>query len=357
MEMTTLQTIADYAGVSVSTASMAVRDHHAISFETKRRVWEAQEKFNYRLQMRRRNGRGKLVSSDAEVRNIAFLLIDRDLAHAGGYGQTFQNITTKGYAKNWRTLLVTTSLEALHQGVIPEALRNGEVQGIVVAGVCDREAHLRLLKLGIPMVKAGNYSYDDEEWMTCEPNFDHGVRVLIQRLQDFGHRRVGLLLGDVSTEFGQHIREYVQREAGLRNLVNAGVACQMHREGGTAAAVRELMKNSPTAIILGSRTFAPEVYDTCEDQGIRIPEDLSVLSIGGSGMILRPSLAHVDFTDYSAAVISKLERLMEDPKLALTRELFPMRFVPGGSLGDCPEKRILPSTIRTVSYEKKRKNQ
>lgn len=339
MSAPTLKQIAEHAGVSVSTASMAVRDHHAVSIETKRRVWEAQEKFGYRASLRpKQAGRG-VSASPNDVPFVAFVLIDREFDDPA-YSRGFQGVANRISARDWRSTCFSMSLADLHEKKFPSLFRNREVHGIIVSGEYDELAHRNLSELEIPVVALGNYQLGELPWSACEVDLAQGVRTVVRRLSELGHERFGLLLRSSGTEYQSKLQHWFEREVAQEKRANAGVAIEA-TEGSVRNSLLGFLRSPerPSVLIFESDTMAEEVYDTCAELKLDIPKDISLVTVGDGRHILRPSLASVQVQsqDYGASALEKLARMIDNPDQTPTRELFPMRFVPGGSISACTE--------------------
>ncbi|MFV0414982.1 MAG: LacI family DNA-binding transcriptional regulator [Chthoniobacterales bacterium] len=329
--MSTLREIAKHAGVSVSTASMAVRDHRSINIKTKQRVWEAQEKLGYRLNLRPRPVRAGVASG---VKNIVFLLVGRQFDDPV-YTQVFQGVARMAEAHNGRLIFTPASLSQLHKGTFPSVIQNREVDGIIVSGVYDEKAHRNLAKLGIPTVVFGNYKLGDEPWAACEFNLSQGMHLLTKRLADLGHLNFGMLFRNIQTEYEIKLQHWYLREINEGGYQNAGIALESEH-GSFLKATHSLLDTPtrPTALVLATDTIVEDVYTACEQKNLRIPEDISIIAFGQNNYKVRPSLATVRSIgeDVGAIATEKLIRLIENPATIPTRELFPMCIVPGGSI-------------------------
>lgn len=332
--MATLKEIADSVGISVSTASMAVRDHRSISIETKRKVWEAQEKLGYKLHLKPRQSSRRQNETEEDTKNIAFLLVDREFDDPA-YSRTFQGVAKGVSMRDWRSIFVSATLQEMRAGEFPSAIKNREVDGIIVTGLYDEVAHEKLSSLGIPMITLGNYRLGDEPWAACELDLACGMRLLMGRLGEQNHRRFGLLLRNGKTEYEQQLRQCYLREISVRNYENVeiGMECE---NGSLRNAIRHVLDSPvrPTALILASDTFSEEVYDVCDTLKLKIPADISIAGFGDGRHIVRPSLATIQTQgqDLGMAALEKLARNIENPDIFPTRELFPMSLVPGGSM-------------------------
>ncbi len=332
--MVTMKDIAAHVGISTSTVSLALRDHRSISLETKRRVWEAQEQLGYRAPLRAPSSTAPKKSKNSRpLRDIAFLLVDREFENTS-YGPMFQKIADLAAQRGWRSSYFSASLKDLHEGRLPPLLKNQGTDGIIVSGAYDAPAHQQVSKLGLPLVVMGRYQLGSEPWMACEPDFGHGVRLFLDRMREFGHTRFGLVFKDIRSAYVRHLL----REMKDRCVKLVGATLNAEDPSAAISSIEEVLKKGPTALLLGAESLAPATYKACANLGLVIPRDLSIVNFDGIGRhIMEPTLARIiPRKGMHASLVEKLERLMEDPDVVPTRELFPKQFVPGGSVGPCP---------------------
>ncbi len=126
---------------------------------------------------------------------------------------------------------------------------------------------------------------------------ESGLRYLAAQ----GHHRVGNIT--TSSMRGISVNEYLQfvRDAGLDDapellgLTNNSQAKEVVIS--VTARMMEELKEPPTALFCFSDFFAVHVYEYLHGKGLRIPEDVAVLSIGGQiGCdFLNPTLSAIDF--------------------------------------------------------------
>lgn len=339
--MATLRDIAQHIGISVSTVSLALRDHPSISLQTKRKAWEAQELLGYRKPLKTPsflNGEGKDLGG--AMRDIAFVTIDRTLENAS-YQASFHRIATEARQRQWRAFYVSVSSGELREDSIPAELFAGNVDGIIVSGLVDAVSYARLSQLGVPVVVLGPYDLGNEPWMACEPDFRHGAKLVLEKLAGYGHKRIGLVAATPQTPYKEFLTECFMRELVRRDMKLAGETA-VQADGIASAGwekIQNLLALKPTALVLLTDFMAPMVYTACEARGMKIPADISIISFYGQGkdVILNPPLTRLHVgEDFSNTCVEKLERLMNNPDAPKTRELFPYRLLPGESVASPP---------------------
>lgn len=330
--MVTLKDIAQRVGISVSAASMALRDHASIGEETKRKVREARDSLGYKVRSKPSG-------------NIAFILFDRGFDFPV-YARFFQSIGDAAARKEIHPLYFSFENATFFDTKLPSALHKRNVDGIIVSGVYAEEAHRRLRELEVPLVALGNYQLGVDPWAACEVDLPGGMRLMMGSLKKQGHRNVALLVSTPEKfAYGLQIRQMYSNSLAAFDLNSVGMLCDAdipkdEPEVALAGLLAPLLRqpNPPTAIVVERAN--PRLAEVLEDLGLRVPEDISIISLGRSAMQMRPSLATVesDPADMGRGAFEKLHRLMEDPQSLITREIFSMHLIPGKSLGPVPAR-------------------
>jgi LacI family transcriptional regulator len=138
-----------------------------------------------------------------------------------------------------------------------------------------------------------------------------GVSTALRRLADAGHRDVAVLSPSRRFEVERPAEEIAQRIAlGLKIKVRI-VPCPHNLAGATKVA-RELLTGDsrPTGILALADSMAFGVYAACNELGIRVPDDLSLLGYDDQPMsqLLSPPLStfHWPLDDLVADVVSRV---------------------------------------------------
>lgn len=322
--MVTLKDIAKHVGISVSATSMALRNDESIGRETRRRVWEAKEALGY-------------VVRSKPSGNIAFVLLDRGF-DSMVYARFFQRIGELAATRQQQPLYLALSSSDVVNGVLPPILEKRGVDGMIVSGVYDEASHKVLSGLDIPLVALGNYQLGDA-WAACETDVVGGMMMAVQTLAQLGHRRIALMASShESREFGQQVRRGFTQALSRLGLPAGRIADEgeLHssEESNLAAGIRSLLGSSepPTALIVEKANA--QIYDACEELGLRVPADVSIIALGRPECQLRPALTTVESDPAQCAwgAFEKLQRLIAKPSTPRTREIFGMHLVPGQSI-------------------------
>jgi DNA-binding LacI/PurR family transcriptional regulator len=162
-----------------------------------------------------------------------------------------------------------------------------------------------------------------------------------QHLIDLGHERIGYVAGP------DHYLPTRQKAAGRRSALRAasldpdGLVAygdDFTVEGGRAA-VRELLaaKNRPTGVICSSDLMAIGAVQEATEQGLRVPEDLSIVGFDGieATAWTNPALTTVEqpIEEIAETAVNALRTMMDAPRKPLPDSFFRPRLRERASTG------------------------
>lgn len=276
-----LQDIAQHLGLSVSTISLALRDAPQISEETRLRVRDAAMQLGYVHRPRQ--------APRADLKQITFIT---NVAATN----EFYSAVLKGAERECREQGIVLQYTLL-QDIRPKTIGQfAEADGFLVVGSIDPEIVQRLQMFGRPMVLIDN-------------NLPHlGIdRVLIENvgsvhravswLIELGHRRIAFFTGPQDApSFNDRRRGYqiAMAQASLEpfEIINHS----MDEEEIKQTALQQLLPDGTlpfTALVVYHDRAAVFVMHAYQDQGIKIPDDLSIVGFDHIDLIrlIRPALA------------------------------------------------------------------
>lgn len=296
-----LEDVARKAGVSLSTASLALSDQGRISSETRARVLAAALELGYRQKRKKSDDRHA-----PESRDIAILLdIDPEwsivLTLIRPVIQEFERTVRQA---GFNTVLIPIS-RSEPDGEIAEKVRCSGALGVASIHFASPELVLLLETAGIPVVIVMNSSYQDRFYTVCVDDFQgayEGASFLVRQ----GHRRIGYLdcvraglpVLPVDRFFGfkKAMEEYaVDFDESMRGRVPPG------DEALAAAAIGDFLRSRPgmTALFALDDELAIRAITVAGRLGIRVPEELSVIAPG-------------DMLDYSLCYVPPITTMRID---------------------------------------------
>lgn len=287
----TMRDVAAAAGVSIATASKALKGGYPLRAETQERVRQAAEALNFlpnpgaSILMTGRTGSVGVLTTDLEGRfSLPVMMGAEDafgtdeisvfLADARGDGVREQH--------NLRNLL------------------SRRVDGLILVGDTTNPRPSLSASVPVPVVYAYNPSEDPSDISVVVDNYGAG-HIAAQHLVSCGRRRIGYIAGD--TTFGaSHDR--------VRGAIDALAERDLELVGGDAmfgswsedwgrGAMRTMLAAHPDidAVLCGADQLARGAMDAAREHGSRIPEDIAVIGNDNWGLLAegaRPPLTSID---------------------------------------------------------------
>jgi DNA-binding LacI/PurR family transcriptional regulator len=344
----TLKTVAEQAGVSVSTVSNAYNKPEQMSAEVRQRVLETARLLGYA-------GPNPAARSLRSQRAGAIgLLLTEQLSYA--FSDPYSVGMLAGLsevAEAHRTGLLLIPLPRHDTGLTEdlqlatETMRQAVVDG-VVAYCVDPEHPARRVALdrGLPLVSTVDLGDDTQGYVLIDEL--GSARALGRHLRDLGHRKVGVVVA--STRAGHDPRPvgpddegslYVDSRARLEGLREAlgpdavvtAVSAGHHSPDAGAAAAAFLLDrhDRPTAIACASDVLALGARDAIRQRGLTPGRDLSV-----SGFDDIPAAEAAGLTTIRQPIAEKgrlLGRMLLDPEFTQRRVVLPTDLVVRSSTG------------------------
>lgn len=333
-ERTTLSAVASLAGVSTSTVSLVLSgksEQRRIPPETRDRVRRAAEELNYApnlLTRSLRRGRTHVISffSTFRRREWGDLYMDRitsaveTVAGDAGYDVLAQC--------NYRR-----SVKEVYQFI-----NGGMVDGLLLLAPTPDDPLLEMLRRSPLPVVIVNGEDPQKRYSSVSDDVKSGQDQVAEQLLAHGHTRIAAM-GSI----GEVVRDSEVRLRLLReSLRRRGTDLQTEQLASTskspAVRLRELLDqpHPPTAIFCWHDRFAYEILEACEEFGVRVPDQLSV--IGYDGIQWPSKTRHVcasvdvDLQKVASMAVDLLDRSIADPAAPVLHQLVPVGFSTGTTL-------------------------
>lgn len=278
--MVKINEVAAAAGVSISTVSYALSGKRPISADTRRRIEDAVRELGYSP-----NAGARMLAGS---RTHIFALTEplRKDTHAPTH-MAFVLATAVAARRNDYDVLLLTDEDA--KAGMGRVAANGLVDAILVLDVAPDDERVSLARaIATPTIFIG--VPDDHEGLICvDLDFESAAALAVDRLGDAGHVAIGLVgQPDVSYEksnFPPRVRTAVEGRAsqrGVRTEFETTGAKRTSRSA-TRRAVAKLLDAGVTALVLHCTEEAHAVVlGELTERGLRVPADVSVVSVGAS---------------------------------------------------------------------------
>lgn len=267
----TIQDVAKTAGVSVSTVSRVLNGKVDVASETQDRILSVIDDLGYTTNLAARSMRSR-------KKNLVGLIMP-DIAYP--FAIEVMKGVNRAIAESDIDLLVYTtgdvkkSGRASHEQKYVSLLTNSITDGVIIVAPVVGEFSTDAPIVSIdPVMSKPNYA------SVHATNYQGAVDAM-EYLLGLGHRRIGFISGRAELESSN------RRLRGYRGaLENAGIPIdeQLIASGDYttetgAKCARELLAldQPPTAIFASNDQAAMGVFQVAEENGLRIPEDLSVV--------------------------------------------------------------------------------
>ncbi|TBL78367.1 catabolite control protein A [Paenibacillus thalictri] len=330
----TIYDVAREAGVSMATVSRVVNNNPNVKPQTRKKVFEAIERLGYRPNAVARGLASKKTTTVGvvipDISNSIFSEVARgieDIANMYHYNIILCNADKR---KEKEIRVINTLLEK-------------QVDGLLFMGGAVTEEHIQAFKTSsVPIVLCATA---DENNTIPSVDIDHekaaydAVQVLIQN----GHRSIAMISGSLQDPANGYARyqgyKKALEEAGIalsEDLVRVG---NYRYESGSEATKYFLeLPQRPSAIFAATDEMAIGAIHTLQDNGLRVPEDVSVISVDNIRMasMVRPTLTTVAQPMYDIGAVSMrlLTKLMnkETKEGDLTQVILPHEVIQRNSV-------------------------
>lgn len=307
----TTRELAQLAGVSQSTVSRCLSGQPGISLETVERIRNLAKKHGYVIK-----GDKKRSIVIQQKRAIAILSTENgndDMYLNSLFNHLFNFISQENYLSFFET--EQKSRPTLMR--VKDMVATGMMDGfLIVQRVYDPGIDEYLTRIGIPHVYIHYFSINSREQVNIIDG-DHylGAYAATRHLLDLGHTRV-LSVTAPGHEFSDRSGGFLAalRDADIAADPRRDILMSDHTYDCGYRTMREQINHAKgyTALFAQSDEMAIGCMNSLQDQGVRIPEDMSVVGFDGieAGRYCRPALSTVRLRSEEVARAS-VERIIK----------------------------------------------
>ncbi|WP_449621148.1 LacI family DNA-binding transcriptional regulator [Robertmurraya sp. Marseille-Q9965] len=272
----TMKDIARYTGVSTATVSRVLNDNYPVNIETKQKVLKAIEELNYEPNLVAKNLRSKksnlVAIVVADIKNPYYISIAKEID---------DYLFEEGY--NLITCSTDESIEK--EADIIRLLLSKQIDAIAIAPSDSEKSKLtELIKKHVPIVLVDRKIDDLSIPFVGTNNFKESYN-LTEYLIKKGHERIGVMTGKLNTSTGK------ERLKGFKMAMeNHGLSVDEKwifngefEEIQAYEVLSQFLKNNqdiPTALVSCNNLMTKGTMLALNERSIRIPEDISIVSIG-----------------------------------------------------------------------------
>lgn len=280
----TFKDIAREAGVSKTTVSYAFSGYPGVALDTKKKVFDIAEKYNYKPNHFAR----ALNTKRTKTIGAVFTNTLGDFM-----GDIVKGIETATWQHGYHMLLSTCNDDQTREKSHIETLLYKGVDGLIVFLVSPRTgqkfdySHLTdLRKKNVPLVLIDRYLPGEDIDYVVADDFG-GIYEAVNYMIRLGHERIAYLSrSDDCTPIRNRLEGY------KKALVDAGIEVREEYIGTPESLTREAvyevtegflrLEGRPTVILSVTGVEAVEAFYAVKEHGLRVPQDIAVISFGGN---------------------------------------------------------------------------
>jgi DNA-binding LacI/PurR family transcriptional regulator len=332
MNTPTIADVAERAGVSKGLVSFVINDRPGVKAETRERILQAAAELGWRPSPHARG----LKSRSAYALGLV-VLREPEVIGADPFFPAFIAGVESVLAGTGRVMLLSVAPDERTELETYRALTaERRIDGFLLTDLRHDDPRVELLEeLGMPAVTLGRPT-GPSTFPAIERDYEAGITAMVELLRDAGHTDIAHVSGRLDMIHGSARRDIFvdcAQRLGMRPVVVAGDFSPRN----AAELTRELLSrpDRPTAIVYANDPTALAGMSVAAEQGLRLPDDLSVCSMDGSHMAeyVFPALATVgnDPAEWGRAAATVLLDVIENGTAADTA-LPPARTLPRGSV-------------------------
>lgn len=284
----TIRDVAKMAGVSLATASRALKNQSGLSEQTRQQVIEAAENLGYDL--------SNLHA--LKIKRVLFFLHQQhsSIAHNDFYFPVMHGVEQACRKEN----IAFSYCSIRSEDNLGELVQLQEADAVVCAGFLEPGMVAQLGKLGKPVVLVDHFEPD----FFCV-NMDNvtGAYLATQHLIAMGRKRVAFIMGQDHYSIHQRLHGYRQALMDAGRTIDEQLIVRRipaDEQAGAYPAMQQLLalRDPPDAVFTYNDATAMVAIQACADAGLSIPDDLAFVGFDDTPQASHstPSLTtvHVD---------------------------------------------------------------
>lgn len=330
----TIRDVAALAGVSPSTVSRTCKNHPSISQETKEKVRRAMAQLGYEPSI------SSVAGQTSRLIGIILPPSSRDVYENAFYLEAIRGISQFCNGREYVSTVVTGQDDEELLGAVRTLAKDDRAGGFIVLYSRENDPIIDYLySEGLLYVLIGKAKqYANQTIYIDNDNLLAGQEAT-EYLYSLGHRKIAYVGSECTMLFS------AERKAGYQMALTRhglplipGYSVEVDRislDESEPFHTLISLKERPTAVVASDDILAVALKRVCMQQGLSVPEDLSIVSFNNSlfARITSPQLTSMDINSLQLGIeaASQLINHIENPNLLATKIIVPHALIVRGS--------------------------
>jgi DNA-binding LacI/PurR family transcriptional regulator len=304
----TMRDVAERAGVSPATVSRVLNKTQYISPNTEQRVLEVVRELNYHKNVHAR----RLSTGQSNL----FGLVISEIANPY-FPEIIRGFQAPAWDRGFDVLLLNTEYSPARTESVIRKLIESDVRGVaIMTSSVDKSTTAELTAAGVGVVFC-NLGPPGRLISNISIDYQLGISQAIEHVVAFGHRRAAVIAGPGNNRTAITISHALVTGLNDRKLNPFPVIECNYRVDSGASAVRAILSQPeiPTVIFCGSDLIAMGAMKALEEEGVCVPEDVSVIGIDdiSFAFLARPPLTTISVPRETLGVVAfeALEKMLK----------------------------------------------
>lgn len=306
---TTLQDVADAAGVSIATVSRAISNKSSVKEATYDKIVQAMYALGYE----------NTIKSESHL--ILILLPDIDNPF---YSEVIRGISSAAGRQGYQEIIVRTGAHPLTYSFIESILGKTHADGVITLDPIPSAETIARIEQLVPLIQCAEYN---EQSPASYVSIDDvaASRAVVDYIVSKGRRRIAMINGPLKYKYARKRQEgfiLALEESGITPVSNFIVPVPEFSYDAAVSIATQLlsMPERPDAIFAASDVFAVAAIKAAKRLGISIPKELGVIGFDNTNISImsEPALTTVKQPQYQLGFLAceMLIEQMHTPNLA-----------------------------------------
>lgn len=285
-----IKDVAKKSGVSISTVSRVITGSAIVKEETKKRVMQAMEE----LEFSPNHHAQALINKKS--RTIGLILPNLSIPY---FTEIVHGVEKVAYENGYILFISNTNYSLLEEENRLQEFTAYHTDGVIIAsGLSNPSARDAIIEKNMPVVFINRELSCDKVDCIFNDNYQ-GAKQALYFLKELGHKKIGIIAGDVETE-----ENHLKLEGCMAAIEELGLTLNREIifygrntvEAGMEGAEYILKTAKPTAIFAFSDAMAVGGINAVYKHGLSVPQDISFIGYNNSyfAKYFSPSLTSID---------------------------------------------------------------